>query len=81
MSDTFKIVSNIPVPEDAGSRGRRSVYPFRQMKVGQSFFVPNDEVDSFNLRMAASSFAQRNKDFRFTVRKEEEGYRVWRIKV
>lgn len=40
---TFNIEDGIEVPKAAG-RGRTSnTYPFDQLNVGQSFFVPNDE--------------------------------------
>lgn len=41
---SFAIVGTVPVPVGAGrGRAREAVYPFEQLEVGQSFFVPNSE--------------------------------------
>lgn len=48
------------------------------MKVGDSFYVPS--VNRLKVAPAASYFAIRNKGYKFSVRKEGDGFRVWRIK-
>ena len=78
--DMFKIDKNIPAPElGCGT----ILYPFRQMGIGDSFFVP------FNGRsprrvvssVCASSRKNRMGDMKFTTRtiKGEDGCRCWRI--
>jgi hypothetical protein len=62
------VVSNVPVPE------RYTRYPFHQMKVGDSFYSSSSTVTSAAFRHGTLY----NK--KFTVRKEGDGLRVWRIK-
>lgn len=71
----IKIDSDIPVPSEAANKGRTSVYPFGNMKVGDSFFT---ETEKERLRPAATQYARRN-GVKFTTRKEGAGIRVWRI--
>lgn len=51
-------------------------YPFAQMEVGDSFFVPEDEAMS--LPSSASRFGTRC-GVRFTIQVWGSGYRCWRI--
>jgi hypothetical protein len=70
MSDPIKIESDIPVPASKGK------YPFRQMKVGDSIFIPNMNSSS----QISGSFGQlRKAGFKFLCRKLNGGIRVWRI--
>lgn len=46
-------------------------YPWRQMKVGDSFVASYEEVD--RIRAAAAYFATRNPEFAFTTRKVDAG--------
>lgn len=74
---SFEIDSNVPIPSPQAT-GRHSRYPFREMKIGDSFLVPN-EHDSVRVRSSASYFGIRNKEYRFIVRKDTGGVRVWRV--
>lgn len=74
----FKIEKHIAVPPIT-RRGNRK-YPFPQMKIGESFYV-GDTAKTNSVRYSASYYAIRNKGFKFTVRKEANGVRVWRIPV
>lgn len=63
------------VPKRTVRRGRPCKYPWRDLAVGQSFFV---DVDYETLRKAARQF-ERNNPERFTVAPGEEyGARAWR---
>jgi hypothetical protein len=56
-------------------------YPFADMQAGDSFWVPqgdNAARTSHNLVSAASSHGRR-KNKRFSVRRDGDGFRVWRI--
>jgi hypothetical protein len=53
----------------------KSKYPFRQMEIGDSFFVENG--NGRILRPAASN-AGLAAGRKYTVRKVDGGYRVWR---
>ena len=53
-------------------------YPWRQMKVGDSFVASYEEVD--RIRAAAAYFATRNPEFAFTTREVDADHvRVWRV--
>ena len=67
-SKVFKIEENIPIPV-------RTVYPFSDMKIGDSFLVLFDNDKKFRgLHTAA-----KRKNIKITIRREKDGYRVWRI--
>lgn len=77
---SFKIESNIPVPE---RRNAGASYPFGDMKAGQSFLVEakNGDADKARNRLYAATLAFRNKHekaAKFVVRPVEGGVRVWR---
>lgn len=69
----IKIDKNVPVP--ANGCGRKSIYPFREMKVGDSISVPKEKFHS--ARCNAYFFARRNKR-KFVARASE--LRIWRVK-
>ena len=75
----FKIEKGITKPERSRGPGREAIYPWRSMKVGDSFFVPIGETYK-GIRGAASSATQRLAPKRFSARKVEGGIRVWRDK-
>lgn len=72
--NSFAIDKNVPMP--APKRGRRSKYPFAQMRVGDSF--------SFDLKLrntvsaAASAYAS-NNGVKFAMRSEGGNARIWRV--
>lgn len=68
MSDII-LDPTVPIPEN------RESWPFREMKIGDSFKTSNPNVKS-----AAYMFSKRNQNYKFTTRKMKDGYRIWRIK-
>lgn len=64
---TYKIEDDVPLPAD-GIRYKRNVFPFAEMRVGQSFSVPIEEVQK--LRMAKAQYVYRHRDVQFTVRRD-----------
>lgn len=85
----YIIDSNIPLPASV-RRGRGSTYPFADMQVGDSFFVPTkDEVEDKRAmgRLTAATRTFRKADasranIRFSIRPVTEGIkngvRIWR---
>lgn len=71
-SGGIQIDRDIPPPP---SRGQYDHYPFRALKIGDSFWTPHVA----KVRQAASWFAKRNPPYKFATRAEREGLRVWRI--
>jgi hypothetical protein len=81
MAVTIKIDRGVPPP---GRQGVRNIkYPFKLMKVGESFFVPKEETETSNVR-TASYYAARTYGMKFNTAIVEEkgvwGIRVWRVK-
>lgn len=72
----FKIDKDLPIPRRRN--GRR--YPWREMAVGDSVFIPceNGETPEKTVMRLGNSFVYA-RPFRFTRRREEGGVRVWRI--
>ena len=71
----YKIEENIPFLT-ASSR-KQLKYPFEQMKVGDSFFVPRINSTQFSNVLSIHNKSAENK--RFASRTVEGGVRVWRI--
>jgi hypothetical protein len=75
----IKIDKGVPVPPL--TQGRRMKYPFRQMEVGDSFFVPGVKTSSgFS---GCLHGVRKSTGWTFTCRSRVEdgvqGVRVWRI--
>jgi len=80
----FTIEAGVSIPKKR-TRGADVKYPFAQLKVGQSFYVPPDAGDTLEVLMAR----MRNAGFRaskmypgtkYTLRAWELGVRCWRVK-
>jgi len=79
----FKIEKNIEIPEGCGNF---SLYPFKDMQVGDSFFVEGGKNKAANVRVSMQYF-KKKYGFFFVSRYREEkqngetvvGVRVWRI--
>jgi len=74
----FKIEKGIPLPEAPTRGGRRSIYPFGDLEIGDSFFVPN------KTKMASTiTAAGRKLNVKLVYRVQEEngkpGTRIWRV--
>ncbi len=74
----IKIDKNVPMPEVTRGTGREPLYPFKTMKVRDSFVMSGS--DNRRLMINIMSSASRHKPKIFTTRKEKNGVRCWRIK-
>lgn len=74
----IQIDKNIPIPPRKRPGQKGSKYPIRDLDVGDSFImaVKDTSIASAYLRVAAIRIGDGRK---FTVRKTEDGIRVWRI--
>ncbi len=74
----IRIESNVPLP---GTRmGRLPKYPFKIMRVRDSFAIDR-EKDVPKVRQAACHFASNHGGRRkYSVLKTSRGYRCWRVK-
>lgn len=72
----FEIEYDIPMPEAGSNGGRGGKYPWRDMKVGGSFFVPGEHPPSPppKLKEAGQKFKSRASEKDGT-----KGFRVWRV--
>ena len=73
----FQIEDGIEIPA-LTRHNTEAKYPFKQMKVGQSFFVPCTEENAKKVRTSISSSA-RSAKVRHVTRIAEGGLRVWRV--
>lgn len=83
---SIAIESGVKIPEFVDGRGRKEKYPFSELEVGDSFFVPDSTFESETalkrLRSTVSSANSRFKGERkFIVRGEDDGARVWRVEI
>ena len=75
----YQIEDSVPIPDDGrkdGRGGHNRKYPFYELQVGHSFFVPNRAPASLSAQI---THAQVKSGFRFTRRGENGGVRVWRV--
>lgn len=82
---TYKIEDGIPIPDNARHR-YGSTYPFPNMAVGQSFFIPCADADrnkiGTRIMSALKFFVCRRAymaDWRFETHQVEGGVRCWRF--
>lgn len=73
MND-FEIETGVPIPANA----IKHQYPFSQMDVGDSFYVsPDKPITKASVWGSASLYGKKHGK-KFVVRKDGEGFRVWR---
>lgn len=71
----MQIQKGIPIPRLAYFP--RNKYPWADMEVGDSFVV---SLSTHHTVYKASIYASKRFGFDFTIRKTNEGVRIWRIK-
>ena len=77
MTEKIEISSDIPIPVPGGRRR----YPWKKMKVGDSFFLPGNEQTQNTVSGAGRNiFGAGCVSTRKTTENGVVGYRVWRIK-
>jgi len=72
----FKIEKGIPLP--VRSNEWMILYPFKQMKVGDSFLVPYGETAQATVKKRVMASSRRYKPMKFVSKLLDEGVRVWR---
>lgn len=72
----YKIEKNVPIPVKCT---RVTVYPFDQMKEGDSFLIPTKtEKEAMSKRRSVAVRAKK-KNIKVTTRAVQGGIRVWRV--
>ena len=79
----YQIEKDVPIPERHTGRGNRQ-FPFPEMQVGDSFFVPLDGRIPSNVQQSIAGAGRQNRTMsRFTSRQVTEngvqGVRCWRF--
>ncbi len=77
--EAFPVEHGVPVE---GIASKRNKYPWRKLKVGDSFFVPGDdwEIKSMmNSLTSCKNWATYKTGFRFVMRSVLGGIRIWRV--
>ncbi len=74
--NAIRIEAGVAMPEAWASKGT-SKYPFKDMKVGDSFLVP--EGTSRGAIQSAAYYAGNTLSAKFVVRVTPEGLRCWRV--
>lgn len=74
----YKIDKGVDIPARTGSTGRTPKYPWADMGIGDSFFVPGVTPATFG--GAVSGTNKRKAPKHFIVRTVDGGIRIWRDK-
>jgi len=74
---SYEITDAIPPPSGRGPLNRK--YPFGDMEIGQSFFVPNATQQTRNTARAWGKNHGRGFSCRTTIENGVKGLRVWRV--
>lgn len=77
QESAMKVDLDRPIPAPIKGGGRPAIYPFDDMPVGGSFFVPQCG-DGENARLAAAARKRRHPGWDYTSRQEKGGVRIWR---
>lgn len=72
----FAIEKGVPIPPSATGPKSGSKYPYREMEVGDSFFVPGGKRSTVSGVLQSRHARPHGK---FTLRTVDGGVRVWRI--
>jgi hypothetical protein len=70
----LKIENSIPIPPMAGTK---QIYPFKDMEVGDSVFIPEANHDSKIVSAAKMHFWRTGK--KWTAKIVDGGIRIWRV--
>lgn len=73
---SFPVDDHIPMPNNAGGRVR---YPWKQMGIGQSFFVPNIPESTRRGLPSAARYSGIKVVTRNVTENGVPGVRVWRV--
>jgi hypothetical protein len=72
---SYELTSDVPIPPNA--RGCPAKYPFKEMKVGESFVLSNDEDK--RVGRAAYYYRKCHVGVAFTMRRiDAQTLRIWR---
>jgi len=73
----IRIEKGVPIPQSGDNRPRK--YPYREMGIGDSFHVVGGKDARDRIGASSRSYAERHEGFAFTIRREGNGFRIWRV--
>ena len=78
-SASIMVEDNIPMPE-GGKGGGNAKYPWKELSIGQSFWVPSTNLKSWQTSCVKAGKAHNAKYIarKFTGPAGQDGIRVWR---
>lgn len=85
MNKPITKMSGIPMPETARAGSRRGMYPFEDLEVGESFFVPEKGLGNLRQlcrdrkRKSGRNFFADNFQMKNDDGSETDGVMVWRL--
>lgn len=72
----YKIETNVPIPTPV-KQDNKTKYPFKMMKVGNSFLAPKNKIGSLNTLMRLN---KKRNGWEFMTKEVGNEVRVWRTK-
>lgn len=77
----FKIEKNVALPPSRKTQARKraSIYPFAEMSIGDSFFVPLTAKKTNSVTGATNYYNKKLAPKKFVCRSFKTGTRVWRV--
>lgn len=76
----YKVDKKVPMPLFR-TIAKYSRYPYAEMEIGDSFYVPENDVASKNsLKTTSYAACKKNQGKLFRVADDKDGYRVFRVK-
>jgi hypothetical protein len=79
INGVLKVDKNKGIPDKKRGPGGASKYPFKDLKIGDSFLIPDKTKKNGIYSMLAAFNKKQSKPIKITIRMEEDGIRVWRI--
>lgn len=72
VAQNFAIATGVALPSPVRSRVSQSIYPFEQLEIGQSFFVPASEEKPNPAKSLASTVTSANDRYAFEIEGQTE---------
>lgn len=77
-AQAIKVEKGVPLISNSGRRPGDYKYPWRKLRVGDSFFVPEWSARKVAVQ-ASACLASKRHGKKFTARSVDGGTRVWRL--
>jgi hypothetical protein len=82
----LEINRGVPIPPPPMGRGSPRLYPFPDMQIGDSFFIPAPSSSpddlakvAYRAYFAVSNWRRKHPETKFTVRRMGDRVGVWRV--